>query len=350
MKRVIMIGPSPSAKGGIATVIGTLLRVGYERDGHCRFIQTHISAGLVRKAWVALWALLRVTCLMATGQVALLHAHVASEASFWRKAIFIRVAQFFGCPVIFHLHSGEFRVFLEQRMSPGQRKFAVALMRRVDYALVLSDDAAQLLSGIGVRNIELLPNPIEINRVSPARQTSSEILFLGRLDNKKGVYDLLRAFKYVRDQVPEARLILGGEGEVAQVRELATALGILNAVELPGWVNEAQRSVLLARAAVFVLPSHFEQMPMTVLEAMVAGVPVVATRVGGVPCMLENGACGKLVDVADLDALASAITGLLVDRPAAQAMAERAHQRVLKEYEAGVVLSRLQERYAALAQ
>lgn len=350
MKRVIMIGPSPSAKGGIATVVGTLLRVGYERDGRCRFIQTHVSAGTARKACVAVWALLRVTWLMATGQVALLHAHVASEASFWRKAIFIRVAQFFGCPVIFHLHSGEFRVFLEQRMSPRQRQFAIALMRRVDCALVLSDDAAQLLSGIGVRNIELLPNPIEIHGGSPARQVSSEILFLGRLDNKKGVYDLLRAFKCVRDQVPAARLILGGEGEVAQVRELASSLGILDAVELPGWVNETQRSLLLARAAVFVLPSHFEQMPMTVLEAMVAGVPVVATRVGGVPCMLQNGACGKLVDVADLDALANAMIALLADRPAAQAMAERAHQRVLAEYEAGVVLSRLKERYAALAQ
>ncbi|MFC0169583.1 glycosyltransferase family 4 protein [Pseudoduganella danionis] len=350
MKRVVMIGPSPTAKGGIATVIGTLLRVGYERDGRCVFIQTHISAGFLHKAWVAAWALLRVTWLMATGQVALLHAHVASEASFWRKAVFIRVAQFFRCPVIFHLHSGEFRVFLEQRMSLRQRQFAIAMMRRVDYALVLSDDAMKLLTDIGVKKIEMLPNPIQINGSSPARQQSSDILFLGRLDNKKGVYDLLRAFKRVRDQVPEARLILGGEGEFTQVRELASTLGILDVLELPGWVDESQRSQLLARAAAFVLPSHFEQMPMTVLEAMVAGVPVVATRVGGVPCMLEHGDCGKLVDVGDLDALACALVEVLSDRPAAEAMAKRAHQRVLSEYEASVVLSRLQDRYAVLKQ
>ncbi|MFC7652960.1 glycosyltransferase family 4 protein [Pseudoduganella danionis] len=154
----------------------------------------------------------------------------------------------------------------------------------------------------------------------------------------------------MRDQVPEARLILGGEGEFTQVRELASTLGILDVLELPGWVDESQRSQLLARAAAFVLPSHFEQMPMTVLEAMVAGVPVVATRVGGVPCMLEHGDCGKLVDVGDLDALACALVEVLSDRPAAEAMAKRAHQRVLSEYEASVVLSRLQDRYAVLKQ
>jgi glycosyltransferase involved in cell wall biosynthesis len=347
MKRVIMIGPSPSAKGGIATVIGTLLRNGYAEHGDCEFVATHVSGSTARKALTALRALLRVSWLLASGQAGLLHAHVASDASFWRKALFIRLAQLSGCPVIFHLHSGEFRLFLEQRMSARQRRFAQALMRRATCALVLSDDATALLRGVGVERVELLPNPIQIGASLP-RTPTAEILFLGRLDTKKGVYDLLRAFATVRARVPAARLVLAGEGELGQVRALAVALGLQDAVELPGWVGEEQRSALLARAGAFVLPSHFEQMPMVVLEAMVAGCPVVATRVGGVPCMLAGGECGHVVDVGDEAALAAAMIAVLSDAAEAAAMAARARARVGAEYAVEVVLARLRARYAEL--
>ena len=348
MKRVIMIGPAPSAKGGIATVIGILLRHGYAAHGDCEFVPTHVSGSTARKALTAARALLRVSWLLLSGQAGLLHAHVASDASFWRKALFIRLAQLCGCPVIFHLHSGEFRVFLHQRMSPRQRRFALDLMRRSTCALVLSDDATRLLQQeVGVARVELLPNPIPVAVTQP-RAPSADVLFLGRLDTKKGVYDLLRAFATVKAQVPGARLILAGEGEVPQVQALAAQLGVLDALVLPGWVGEEQRAALLATAGVFVLPSHFEQMPMVVLEAMVAGTPVVATSVGGVPRMLVDGACGHLVAVGDEAGLAAAITGVLTDAPQADAMAARARSRVVEEYAADVVLARLRARYAEL--
>lgn len=348
MKRVVMIGPSPSAKGGMASVIGVMLRNGYADGGDCIFIPTHISGNRWQKAGLALRSLLHFAVLLLTGRVALLHAHVASDASFWRKSLFIMLARLFGCPVIFHLHSGEFPLFLAQRLTPWQRWIAHRVMRSSSCAFVLCHSAGILLEQLGVARVELMPNPIEIPALIPPRAAGKDVLFLGRLDDKKGVYDLLRAFPAVLAQQPQARLVLAGEGEVEQVRLLARELGIEAALVLPGWINAQQRTELLAQAGAFVLPSRFEQMPMVVLEAMVAGTPVVATRVGAVDEMLEHGACGVLVEVGSPAQLADGLIEVLgAGAPVAQ-RAQLAQVRVRAVYAVDVVLATLRRYYREL--
>ncbi|MFP5390659.1 MAG: hypothetical protein ACLGI6_03805, partial [Gammaproteobacteria bacterium] len=90
----------------MASVIRTLLEHGYETGGRCRFIATQTHKGAASKAVRAVAALAEFAVLLARGRVALLHVHVASGVSFWRKAAFIMLARAAGCPVIFHLHGG----------------------------------------------------------------------------------------------------------------------------------------------------------------------------------------------------------------------------------------------------
>ncbi len=348
MKRVVMIGPSPSAKGGMASVIGVLLRNGYVDVGDCVFIPTHISGNRWQKALLAASSLLRLAGLLVRGQVSLLHAHVASDASFWRKSAFIVLARVFSCPVIFHLHSGEFPLFLSQRLNSWQRWFAHRVMRSSRCAFVLCHSAGTLLEQVGIGRVELMPNPIEIPRAVPPRLAGKDVLFLGRLDDKKGVYDLLRAFPALLAEHPQARLVLAGEGEVDQVRQLARELGIDAALELPGWIDAQQRTDLLAQAGAFVLPSRFEQMPMVVLEAMVAGTPVVATKVGAVDEMLEQGDCGVLVDVGSPTQLAAALIEVLGGGAQVEQRALRAQARVRTVYAVDVVLATLRRYYEEL--
>lgn len=349
MKSVIMIGPSPAARGGMASVIQTYLAHGYEEGGRCRFIATHVDGGPLRKALRALAALLQFVGLLIGGRVAVLHVHLASGVSFWRKAPFMAAARLFRRPVLVHLHGGEFIDFIDVRLSGWRQRYALGLLRDAAAAFALTEvSAAWLRARAGLKTVEVFPNPIAGAAPLPRRPGRS-VLFLGRLEEKKGVFDLIRAFAAVQAQSPDARLVLAGDGDADGARALAAELGVAGCVRLPGWVEADARAALLAEAAVFVLPSHKEQMPMSILEAMMATVPVVATDVGAVPHMLDQGKCGFIVEVSNIPQLAACILRILDDNVLADMISERGLARVKSEYMVGTVLRRLRQRYEELA-
>lgn len=347
MKTVLMIGPSPHSRGGMASVIATLLANGYGKDDGCRFIATQVDGGRARKAGRAAMALAQVAGLLALGRVSLLHVHVASGASFWRKVAFIGAARLAGRPVLLHLHGGQFAHFLDQRLSGWRRRLALLLLRDAKAAFALSAASASLRVACPRAAVEVFPNPIDAQPPLP-RAPGATILFLGRLDAQKGVFDLLRAFALVHAACPQARLVLAGDGDPAPLRTQAAELDLSNHVTLPGWVDAPRRAALLATAAVFVLPSHHEQMPMSLLEAMAAGTPVVATSVGAIPDMLGHGRYGTVVQAGNIDELAAAILGMLQDNILAENFSARGLERVKSEYHAGKVLKRLRRRYEEL--
>lgn len=124
----------------------------------------------------------------------------------------------------------------------------------------------------------------------------------------------LVASRRVLERFPGTKVVFGGDGEVEKNKVLAEELGIANHCEFHGWVSGAEREGLFARAAVYCLPSKNEGLPMSVLEAMARGIPTVATPVGGVPQVIEDGVSGFLVDVDDVDALSDRLN-ILLDKP-----------------------------------
>ncbi|HEX8612567.1 MAG TPA: glycosyltransferase family 4 protein [Telluria sp.] len=349
-KLVVMIGPSPTARGGIASVIKTYYEHGYGTDGNSRFIASHVDGSMPRKALQAGIALAQFTSLLMRGKVALLHVHVASGVSFWRKAIFIRTARLFGCPVLFHLHGGAFCDFMDNGLSGWAQRFAVATVGKSTAAFALTDDsAAWLRERAGLAAVEVFPNPVAVPPFTPRKAGLRDVLFLGRIEDKKGVFDLIRAFGVVHAARPDVRLVLAGEGDIAQARALADELGLGASVVLPGWVDGAARAALMDEAAVFALPSHTEQMPMSILEAMACGIPVVATSIGAIPLMLSQGKCGILVQPRNILDLGASILRILEDNVLADTISASGLARVRSEYMVETVLERLARRYKELA-
>ena len=349
MKSVVMLGPAPGSKGGMASVIATLLAHGYAEQGGCRFIPTQVDGGVLRKAARAAAALAQFGALLAARRVSLLHVHVASGPSFWRKAAFITAANGAGCPVLFHLHGGEFRQFVDERLSGQRQRVALTLIGSAAAAFVLTaDSAAWLCERCHVRQVEVFPNPVDCAGMLP-RAPGTDVLFIGRLDARKGVLDLLHAFAHVARARPAARLVLAGEGDTGALLALARALGIVDRLALPGWVEGRRRALLLSTAAVFVLPSHNEQMPMSLLEAMAAGIPVIGSDAGAIPDLLAHGRCGFVIGAKDIGGLAGAIIRILDNHILADTLSALGLERVKSEYEVGAVLQRLRRRYQELA-
>jgi glycosyltransferase involved in cell wall biosynthesis len=143
---------------------------------------------------------------------------------------------------------------------------------------------------------------------------------VGRVeDNHKRFSDIIRALPMIRSAQPHARLIIVGDGpDRAMLEQLARDLGQSEAVIFAGYQSVPRDFYHLMR--VFVLASAREAFGLVLVEAMLAGVPVVATEVGGIPFVLDAGKAGILVPPMQPDALAEAVLGLLADLPASNAL------------------------------
>ena len=202
------------------------------------------------------------------------------------------------------------------------RSVAQATVRGADRTIALSRLEAEWLAHLGVRSerIRVIPPGIdlpEFTRLPPHRggPEGPVILFVGRLDPaQKGLAPLLHAMARLPRSLG-ARLRVVGEdwGGLAAGLTLARQLGILDRTVFLGAIPRADLLGEYASADVFALPSLFDSFPVVVLEAMAAGLPVVATRVGGVPEMVAEGRSGLLVSPGDPAALSDAIRYVLSD-------------------------------------
>jgi len=345
-----MLGTSPGARSGIASLVQAYAAHGLFQRWNAVYLPTHRDGGRADKLALASGAWLDVATRLAVGRVALLHIHLASYASFWRKAFFMLPAGLLGVPYVLHLHGGAFSDFYAAQPAPA-RAFIRARLRGAARVIALSPGQRDALAAIEPKaRVEVIANPVDV----PAWQASLEmppptVLFLGMLRERKGVIDLLRAWPSVLEAIPEATLVLAGSGEIADAGRLIGELGIERSVRIEGWVEGDAKERLLRHAWVAALPSHVEALPMAVLEALASGVPVVATRVGGIPSAVEHQRQGLLIEAGDVSALARSLVSILGNAPRRKTMGRAARERALAEFSSEVVVPRIEAIWRDLA-
>ncbi|MGI6502371.1 MAG: GT4 family glycosyltransferase PelF [Candidatus Methanoculleus thermohydrogenotrophicum] len=194
------------------------------------------------------------------------------------------------------------------------------IIKNANSVIALTEDMKRAMQAIYNRDITIVPNGIDLKEyiselpVQNVEGAEKRILFVGRLHPVKGIQYLLGAMSIVHRELPEAKLILVGDGEEREHLETLTDnLGIRECVEFAGRVPHERVKDYMNQAEVFVLSSLSEGFPVTILEAMACGLPIVATRVGGIPDIIEDGTNGYLVDTMNQEQLAEALLKLLQD-------------------------------------
>lgn len=352
-RRVIMLGTEPESpnKGGIWAVTSVYRREGLFDRWEVAYVGTHTAGKPIAKIAAALRGFAKYLPAVLDPSVAIVHAHVASRSSFWRKGLFISLASALGKSTICHLHGAEFEHFYENECGPIRRRLIRALFGCCTRVVVLSESWKRYIAElVSEERIRVLPNPVEIPNVEAGVRTDdgAQLLFLGRLGRRKGIYDLIEAMRLIHGEVEDVRLICAGDGEVEKVAEAVRRLGLDGSVSVVGWVDGSAKQCLLSESDVFVLPSHNEGLPVAMLEAMAAGLPVISTRVGGIPDALEDGVEGILIEAGDVSALAEAITHLVGNASLRGRMGRAARQRASCEFAASSVVGRLEAIYEEL--
>lgn len=193
-------------------------------------------------------------------------------------------------------------------------------LRRFQQVVAVSGPVRRSLRRFGIPEdrIRVIPNGVDIRRFSPAfihAQTAPThdgpvVGFVGRLSEEKGIDTLLRAMPGVLRRCPKMVLLIVGDGPSrTRLEALAAALGVMGSVRFLGRRDDIE--TVYIQLDVLVLPSRNEGVPMTVLEAMAAGVPVLATRVGGLPEVVREGHTGVLVEPNSVAAIEQGLMTLL---------------------------------------
>ena len=169
-----------------------------------------------------------------------------------------------------------------------------------------------------------------------------KLAFVARLDHVKGLSVLLEAMAVVREDVPNIHLEVAGDGPAReQFSERAEALGLQDHVTFLGYVSQSEVAHLLARTDVYVLPSFAEGVPVGLMEAQASGLPVVATRVGGISELVEDEATGFLVAPGDVAGLAGRIAQLALDPDLRKRFGAAGRRRVIAEFSSSTEAQRL---------
>jgi glycosyltransferase involved in cell wall biosynthesis len=328
---VVMVGTSFETHGGISSVLKTYRSAGLFNRWPIEFVATHRDGSVVAKLFQVCSAFATFIGLLVRHRRAVLHVHSASRASFWRKSVFMALALAARWPVIFHLHGGGFATFYDAECGPVGRAIVRFFLDRAACVVVVSERWCAWMHRV-TRNpcVVTIANPVSLPAANAEPREAALVAFAGRYEAGKGVHELLTAIAGLASLQPELALECAGSGDRDALEKRAHALGIADRVTLHGWIDTTTRDVLLARATVFVLPSHAEGLPISLLEAMAAGCPVIASAVGGVPDLIVDGVNGLLVPAGDAQSLAFAIHRVLRD-PALAAQLSRAGRETVAQ-------------------
>ena len=254
------------------------------------------------------------------------------------------VAKWQGVPLI-HTERGAMHSVVQNAMVDRASRIydhtiGSLIVKNSDVRVGLSAEVCAFLEHLGgtipVR-IPLGVHPAFIAKDRDSTQTSRKtLIYVGRLIHAKGVQDLLRAFELVKLCVPEASLIIVGDGDYrSKLEESADYLGKSgnSRAKFLGELPQEQVADVLATADVFVHPSYSEGQPSAVAEASAIGLPVIASNVGGTRELVEDGITGYLVPPRDTRVLADRILALLMDVDKARRMGQAGREKMLREYQ-----------------
>lgn len=330
----MFVGPHVDSHGGVAAAI-RLLSFGCRSQSDGRTLQLEVFPSTVdgSKSRRLFYAIRRVVKFCITSRTAAwgIHAHAGAHGAFWRKAAYGWITALRGGKVIYQIHPSAFWDYYNDG-GVVRRAIIRSTLRKADALIAITREMYERLEAIapGVPRY-LLPNPVDLSTVpQPVSRDAATVAYVGWLVRNKGVFELVDAVAAMRASRESLRLVFAGSKDDGALRSYVRERGLQDVTTFTGWLTPAGVLELLTRTTLLALPSYTEGLPMTVLEALACGTPIVTTPVGGIPEILVDRRNALFVPPRDVRALAHAIEELLDDPRKREAMSEANRTEALK--------------------
>ncbi len=275
--------------------------------------------------------------------------------SFIEKGSMALMSKLFGKTVVIAPRSG--LIPEDYKRSGFMRKFIPYVIRKVDYVICQGENWKEFYQGISNSKDEkfiVIQNWLNAEPYFNIHRNGQlnhqiNILFLSWLNEQKGIFDLIDAAKNILEKHKNVRFWICGEGvDSESARAKVTEYGLDDFFDFKGWTVGDDKMKVLAEADMYVLPSYFEGFPNSLMEAMAAGLPVVATTVGSIPELVSSTKNGLLYEAGDVKALQTALETLIVQPDMRKTVAKKAQETIKTNNTIDVALQKYDELFARL--
>ena len=347
-----MLGVHPDATGGISTVVSNWMESGIKSLVDFDYISTldeNAPGHQLLKLKQAIKAYFRflIRCFK---PIDIVHIHLSSYISFYRKLIFFTTARLKRSKIIIHLHGSEFKEFYNNG-NKLQKKLISWMFDHCDTVIVLSEEWKRFISQITTnKNIVIIYNGASTDKFKGKIDNGESIIisFMGRLGKRKGTYDLLEAFKQLATEYPNAKLLLGGDGDIEKVDDFIKKNSLENSVQRLGWISGEKKIEIFRKTDIYVLPSYNEGLPGSILEAMASGAPIISTPIGGIPEAVIEGKNGYLINPGDISGLKGALEKLCSDKLLRESMGKESLALIDNKFNIKTIVKQIHSLYSEL--
>ena len=316
----------------LQTLLGSPLGERYELTVVSLFRGERTARGTAARVAYGAWLFAQTVCRLVVTGCSVADVHAVSGRDLLKNGAVVLAARATRTPIVLRIHGGNFdRAYREA----GSLEQAIVrrILRAADRVVLLSHSWESVVKSIEpAARTTVIPNSVDCDVLAQTQQQrpagAEDVLMLGNFCERKGHFDAVDAAAMVSKSHPRVRFhFFGAErdaGALAALQAKVREAGLQRTVNFLAPVFGPEKLDRIASAGIFILPSHTENMPMAVMEAMAAGMAVVATRVGAIPEMIDDGETGVLIEPRQPARLAEAIVRLLDDPQARRRIGGRA--------------------------
>lgn len=316
---VLMVGSSLDVRGGMTTVVEGFLD-NKLNNINLFYIPTHIDKSKIKQIIFFGISILKITYYLIFKNILIVHMHMSERGSFIRKNIILKICKLFRKKVVVHMHGAEFKEYYDSKNKRYQDKIK-KFFKSSDRIIVLGESWNNYIKSIDKNiNTIVMPNFVGLRKEEvELKHNEINILFLAVLIKRKGVFDIIEAINYIvknrKYNDYNINVIIAGTGEEEDAMKAKIInLGIEKHFTFKGWVNGDEKEKLLKSSQIFILPSYNEGLPVSILEAMSYGLPIISTNVGSIEDAVRNEYNGIIIKPGDIDSLINAIEVLITNK------------------------------------
>jgi len=281
MVNVLMVGVDKGRVGGMWTVAENYLTCNkFVENTNLQYVSTSTNGSKLYRLRKMLNGFKKINDILRRNKISILHIHMAERGSAFRACVSAWIGRRYETKVILHMHAGLFLAWYKT-LNGIKKRLIDNVFEKSDAVIVLGDYWKKTLSSIVDENkIKVVYNGVDIINENPYNLSARNISFFSILNRNKGIYDFLKAIELIKDKIPkDVKIKLYGNDLEGDVQNKITEYDLTMIVEFVGWVKGSQKEDALASTMISVLPSYYEGLSMTALEAEQHGIPFVTTDI-----------------------------------------------------------------------
>lgn len=344
--KVLMLGPARDVKGGMTAVVNGYYDYGLDKEVDLKYIETINDKNILSKILKEIRG--KIEFLLNINKYDIVHIHMATRRSTFRKLKYLRKAKKRNKKVILHIHGAEYKPFYSA-CSQKQKQYIKDTFNLADKIIVLSEEWKDYFKNIvNEKKIEVIYNFVFIPEKFEKNLNRQRILFLGRMGERKGIYDLIDVVERLSKEYPEVLLEAYGDGEVAKVKKIIKQKNLQKNIEVSNWIEGKEKEEKLKNAVLYVLPSYNEGMPMSVLEGMAYENIPISTIVGGIPKVIVDNENGMLIEPGDKEKLYEDIKQIFENYELRKKISHNARKTIEEKFDINKNIRKLIELYSKI--